>query len=260
MASPQTQLRLRKFATTLYQLMLVVFSNSLVYHHITGDLCQVSLTKKSVTFCWTDECQKAFDQLLCSAPVLAYPLFSPKHQFLVETDASVLGLGAILSQKQPNGHTHPNAYASRSLHTHEKNYGITELETLALVWAVKLLRPYLSDQETAVFTDHSACTSLLKAPHPSVKLARWAMAVQDLNLEIKHRSGKSNSNTDTLSRNPVDNGVGVVVLAVEADVAEEGQTAMASEVKQLQRDDADCKAMLAYLKVSYQRIVCWRER
>ena len=74
------------------------------------------------------------------------------------------------------------------------------------------------------------------------------MAVQDLNLEIKHRSGKSNSNADALSRYPVDNGVGAVVLAVEAEVAEEGQTAVASEVKWLQRDDADCKAMLAYLE------------
>ena len=207
-----------------------------------------ALTKKPVTFSWTDECQKAFDQLkqlLCSAPVLAYPLFGPEHQFIVETDASVLGLGAVLSQKQANGHTHPIAYASRSLHTHEKNYGITELETLALVWAVKLFRPYLLGHKTVVFTDHSACTSLLKAPHPSAKLARWAMAVQDLDLEIKHRPGKSNSNADALSRNPVGN---AVVLAVQAEVAEEDQPAMASEVKQLQRDDAECKAMLAYLE------------
>ena len=59
-------------------------------------------SKKSVTFSWTDECQKAFDQLkqlLCSAPVLAYPLFGPEHQFIVETDASVLGLGAVLFLK-----------------------------------------------------------------------------------------------------------------------------------------------------------------
>ena len=83
------------------------------------------LTKKSVAFSWSDEC-----------PVLAYPLFGPQHKFIVETDASVLGLGAVLSQKQANGHTHPIAYASRSLHMHKKNYGITDLETLALVWAV----------------------------------------------------------------------------------------------------------------------------
>ena len=210
-----------------------------------------ALTKKSVTFSWSDECQKAFDrlkQLLCSAPVLAYPLFGSQHQFIVETDASVLGLGAVLSQKQPDGHTHPIAYASRSLHTHEKNYGITELETLALVWAVKLFKPYLLGHKTVVFTDHSACTSLLKAPHPSAKLARWAMAVQELDLEIKHRPGKSNSNADALSRNPVGD---AVVLAVQAEVAEEDHPppeSVASEVKEQQRDDPECKAMLAYLE------------
>lgn len=108
--SPQTQPRLRNFAIILYHLMLVVFGNFLACHHIIGDLFQVSLrlppplyylTKKLVTFCWTDKCQKAFDklkQLLCSAPVLAYPLFGPEHLFILETDASVLGLGAILSQ------------------------------------------------------------------------------------------------------------------------------------------------------------------
>ena len=139
-----------------------------------------ALTKTSVTFTWSDECQEAFDylnQLLCSAPVLAYPLFGPQHQFIVETDANILGLGAVLSQKQPDGHKHPIAYASRSLHTHEKNYGITELKTLALVGAVKLFKPYLVGHKTVVFTDHSACTSLLKVPHSSAKLARWAMAV-----------------------------------------------------------------------------------
>ena len=71
------------------------------------------------------------------------------------------------------------------------------------------------------------------------------MAVQDLDLEIKHRPGKSNSNADALSRNPVGN---AVVLLVQAEVAEEDQPAMASEVKHLQRDDAECKAMLAYLE------------
>ena len=117
-----------------------------------------ALTKKSVSFAWTEECQLAFDRLkvlLCSAPILAYPLFGPDQQFIVETDASLLGVGAVLSQKQGN-HAHPIAYASRSLQTHERNYGITELETLALVWAVKLFRPYLLGHKTTVLTDHSA--------------------------------------------------------------------------------------------------------
>ena len=127
-------------------------------------------------------------------------------------------------------------------HTHEKNYRITELETLPLVWAVKLFREHLLGHKTVVFTDHSACTILLKAPHSSAKIARWAMAVQDLNLEIKHRSGKSNSNADALSRNPVDSGIGSGGRSCRV----KQQWLVMS--KRLQRDDADCKAMLAYLE------------
>ncbi len=99
-----------------------------------------ALTKKGVHYYL---CQQSFDQLkklLCSAPVLAYPQFGPGHQFTLETDASLAGLGAVLSQKDKNGLLHPVAYASRALHKHEHNYPITELETL-LVWAVACDQP-----------------------------------------------------------------------------------------------------------------------
>ena len=73
-----------------------------------------SLTKKNVSFCWTVSCQQAFDILetqLLTAPLLAYPDF--KKPFTLETDASIKGLGAILSQVQNDGKLHPLAYASR---------------------------------------------------------------------------------------------------------------------------------------------------
>ena len=98
---------------------------------------------------------------------------------------------------------HPVAYASRSLYQHEKNDAISELETLAFVWAVKQFRAYLLGHKCTVYTNHAACTSLLNTPHPSAKLARWVMIIQDMNLEIRHRTGKSNTNADALSRNPV---------------------------------------------------------
>ena len=80
-------------------------------------------------------------------------------------------------QCQSDGHVHPIAYASRSLHPNERNYGITELETLGLVWTANLFRPYLLGRECVVYTDHSTCTSLLGTHHPSAKLACWAMIV-----------------------------------------------------------------------------------
>ena len=93
--------------------------------------------------------------------------------------------------------------STRSLSPHEKNYCISELETLGLVWAVRYFRPYLLGHHTIVYTDHSTCLSLLNTPHPSGKLACWALTIQETNLTLKHRSGRQNVNTDALSRNPV---------------------------------------------------------
>ena len=73
-------------------------------------------------------------QQLTSVPVLAYPAFD--KPFTLETDASIQGLGAILSQEQEDRKLHPVAYASRALSSPERNYSITELETLAVVWAI----------------------------------------------------------------------------------------------------------------------------
>ena len=132
------------------------------------------LTRKGVHFRWSPECQRAFEtlkELLTSAPVLGYPRV--EDPFVLETDASILGLGAILSQYQPDGQIHPVAYASRSLNQAERNYGITELETLAVVWAVTHFRAFLYGNKVTVYTDHTAVKAVLKAPNPSGKHARW---------------------------------------------------------------------------------------
>ena len=97
------------------------------------------LTKDKNLFCWTLQCQDAFDELktiLCSAPVLRYPDFS--KEFTLTTDASNVGLGAVLSQEG-----HPCCYISRTLNAPEENYTTTEKELFAIVWAVKRLRQYL---------------------------------------------------------------------------------------------------------------------
>ena len=145
-----------------------------------------ALTRKSIAFVWTPECRRAFEQLkslLVTAPLLRYPDFS--KPFILETDASGAGLGAVLAQSQEEDDSvRPIAYASRSLQKHEKNYGVTELEGLGVVWAAKLFRPYLYGHHCTVYTDHEALKSLLNTPQPSGKLARWGMALQELNLDI----------------------------------------------------------------------------
>ena len=104
----------------------------------------------------------------------------------------------------------------------EVNYGITELEALAVVWAVKHFRQYLYGHTCQVITDHEALKSLLSTPHPSGKFARWGLILQELDVNITYHPGKKNPKADALSRYPVhqdpaDNlGLGVVVAQVGA--------------------------------------------
>ena len=133
-----------------------------------------SLTQKGASFHWSAECQEAFDTLklkLTMAPVLAYP--SCEKPYTMETDASLSGLGAVLSQVHDDGKLHPVAYASRSLSKSERNYSVTELETLASVWAVTHFCPYLYGQTVTALTDHSAVKAVLGTANPSGKHARW---------------------------------------------------------------------------------------
>ena len=162
----------------------------------------------------------------------------------LKTDASLAGLSAVLAQVGEDGQVHPIAYASRSLLKHEHNYAITELEMLALVWSVKHFRAYLLDHKCVVYTDHAACTSLLNTPHPSAKLARWAMIVQEMDLEIKHRAGKGNTNADALSRNPVDDARVAQLEASDSTSSfpDDG------EIVAKQEADPDFQVMIAYIK------------
>ena len=218
-----------------------------------------ALTKKNATFTWTDECETAFShlkRLLVTAPVLAFPQFGPDKSFILETDASLCGLGAVLSQEQSDGMLHPIAYASRSLHQHEQNYAISELETLGLVWSVKHFRVYLLRHHCTVYTDHAACVSLLNTPKPSAKLARWAMTVQEFDLTIKHRSGKKNQRADALSRNPATSGVESHVNHVVAEPCDAVNSENYSpddkqhfeEIRRSQREDPDLGPMILFLE------------
>ena len=93
---------------------------------------------------WIAVCQLAFGELRnlqTSAPVLAYPDFGVL--FILETHGSGSKLGVVLAQQQKDGLGKPITYASRGLQEHNKQYGVTELEGLKVVWAMKHFRPYL---------------------------------------------------------------------------------------------------------------------
>jgi len=184
------------------------------------------LTAKDVPFQWSPECETAFATLkekLVTPPVLTYPRFGEK--FTLETDASVLGLGAVLSQKQADQRLQPIAYASRALNPAEKNYSVTELETLGVVWGISHFHSYmyLYGGELTVITDHSAVKSVLEAPNPTGKHARWWTRVYGRGIksvDIVYRAGRENASADALSRSPVNpppsHGIGQDEMQVSA--------------------------------------------
>ena len=166
-----------------------------------------ALTRKGAQYLWTAECEVAFEALkskLVTPPILAYPDFS--KDFIIETDASKYGLGAILSQRQEDRRLHPVAYASRSVSASEANYAITNLETLAVVWAIAHFRYYVYGHNVTVITDHAAVKAVLGAPNLTGQHARWWSKVYGSGvgrIDIVHRAGKENRHADALSRQPV---------------------------------------------------------
>ena len=107
------------------------------YHKFIPDFATIAgLTKKESKFVWTAVHKNAFSTVkkkLCSAPVLSYPQLD--WEFVLQTDASDQGLGAVLAQKDSQGNELVVDYASRTLSDREKHYSTMEKEALAIVFA-----------------------------------------------------------------------------------------------------------------------------
>jgi len=157
-----------------------------------------SLTQKDVPFKWSNECAHAFNELkskLITAPILSYPQFHQNaSQFVLQTDASAAGLGAVLEQ---DGHV--IAYASRTLNKAEQQYSVIQKECLAAVYAMKQFRHYLLGRPFTLVTDH-APLQWLSAQKMEGLLCRWALSMQEYTFTIQYRSGSQNVNADALSR------------------------------------------------------------
>ena len=160
------------------------------------------LTEKNVKFDWTETCEDAFQQLktlLSTAPVLAYPDMT--KPFILDTDASGFGVGAVLSQKSGEKED-VIAYFSKSLSKAERQYCVTRRELLAVVSAVKHFHHYLYGSEFLVRTDHGALNWLLRFKNPEGQMARWLEVLSTYNFEVQHRPGRLHNNADGLSRRP----------------------------------------------------------
>ena len=165
----------------------------------------IPIELETKVFEWTIEHQEAFDALkeaLCTSPVLGYPDFN--REFILETDASLKGLGAILSQQKERS-IHVIAYASQSLCPSERsmhNYSSAKLELLVLKWAVtEKYWDYLLGSQFQVYTDNNLLTFVQKSKLGAFQIW-WLSDLALFNFTIKYQTGHSNRAADALSHCP----------------------------------------------------------
>ena len=135
-----------------------------------------------------------------TSPILVRPDWN--KPFILQTNTSILGLGAVLTQKNDQGWDTVISYASRGNSATECNYEAYKLECLAVVWAVEQFSYYLTGRPFIIQTDNAAVAWLNSKKDPKGQIARWIMKLQDHDITFTHCSGKANSNADSISRIP----------------------------------------------------------
>lgn len=195
---PKTKKQLQSFIGTCNWLSEYVPH----YSHITAPLTDLI---GNTRFIWTDETNNAF---LATKELFRQPLSlhrpDPNEPFILQTDASKLGMGAVLFQYGPEKQRRIVSFASAKFKPVEQRYHCNEQECLAVVWAVKKYRRYLEDQRFTLLTDSRAVTWLSKFKDSRTKLTRWSLLLQEFDFIIEHCPGKENELPDALSRDPIE--------------------------------------------------------
>ena len=162
------------------------------------------LTQKEGHFDWNERCQQAFEdrkQGMITCPVLSFP--DKNSKLIIYTDASDVGIGAVLAQKSPEGVENVIYYASRSFSATEKNWTTTEKECYAVLWALQYFHAYVYGVTVLVYTDHKALHWLRGICHPNGKLARRILKLEQYDYVMVHKPGKQMQHVDVLSRAPL---------------------------------------------------------
>ena len=149
------------------------------YATLAAPLTDLTRKKAPIQVQWTGECDRAFNKLkqqLCSAPVLSSPDYT--RSFVLQTDASERGVGAVLSQRSDQGEDHLIGYFSKKLLPREERYSTIEKECLAIKMAMNIFRTYLIGRHFTVETDHRSLVWLDKLKDSNSRLTRWSLALQ----------------------------------------------------------------------------------
>ncbi|KZS05277.1 TE: Gypsy retrotransposon integrase 1-like protein [Daphnia magna] len=163
-----------------------------------------TLTKKEIPFMRGEDqastLASALKQALTSASVLVHPNYDLSMEIFL--DACGYGIGGILAQCI-EGAERPIAYASRLLTKSEVTYLITEKKCLALVWCLSKFRCFVWGCKVKVVTHHEALCWLMSKRDLAGRLARWSLSLQEYDITIVYRCGRTHGNADCLSRNPL---------------------------------------------------------
>ena len=160
--------------------------------------------KKDVKFIWSQKQQDSFERLnekLCEEPLLQRPDFLQPS--ILTTNASGFAIGGILSTGKI-GKDKPIAYTSRSLNDCESKYDTYEKEALAIIYCVTYFPPYLYGRKFTLVTDNKSLVWFQNSKDPCSRVTRWKLKLADYDFDIPYKAGKTNVNTDALSRNPID--------------------------------------------------------
>nr|XP_011468582.1 PREDICTED: uncharacterized protein LOC101308702 [Fragaria vesca subsp. vesca] len=194
---------------------------------------------KKDAFKWSDVATVAFEALknaLTYAPMLAIPDFS--KEFVVECDASDLGIGAVLSQGG-----HPIAFMSKALAQRHLALSVYDKEMLAVVAAVQHWRPYLLGHHFQILTDHRTIEHFLKQRITTPAQQKWLVKLIGYDYTIHYKTGKNNIVPDALSRNPT--------LTVISGMSQPTHDYLA-EIQQACLKDGDIKELIHKLQQGHQ--------
>ena len=163
-----------------------------------------SLLKKGVSFQWTEETAREFQDLKQAITGSDVMLFHPdwNAQFELHVDASKLGCGAMLAQEK-DGILRPVRFASRAFTQAESRWTTMHQELFAVKWGLEQFRSYILGRRVKVVTDHANLKWLTTMAPQQAKVARWCMSMAEFDFFIEHRKGERNVVPDVLSRHPV---------------------------------------------------------
>lgn len=181
------------------------------YHHCVPRFSQLTeplnaLTCKGAKFIWTPQCQAAFKTLkqhLYFPPILSHADFNPL--FMMYTDASDVGLGAVLDQQTRLGTEQVLGFANYILNQPEIIYFTTEQECIPTVWTREKWQYYSRGRHIIVVTDHFSLFWVFKTQKPSARSIQWALRLQELSFTVKYCKGQYNTVPVTLSGVPMEN-------------------------------------------------------